>query len=167
MSDLPLITRLAKLFEPHNSDEDEETDEVDEPQTLGECIAILKETKDVFVSLVKSPTEFVQGTLKKFLDTVPDTAADTCIVQKGDVTVIQDAIDSIQDLHHEAHRGQDMILQMCGICDEWKAGNAICEAMRLVIALLDDILDHASMSGVTDIAIAHELGELMYQRSDY
>ncbi|KAG2746069.1 hypothetical protein P692DRAFT_20820443 [Suillus brevipes Sb2] len=165
-SNLPLIARVAKLFEPHDSDEDEETEEVDEPQTLAECLAILKEAKDKFVLLVKSPTEFIQVVLKNFLDTIPDDA-DTHTIKKGDITVIQDAINSIEDLHRESHRGQDMILQMCGVCNEWKAGNEICQAMRLVVAQLDDILIHASVSGVTEIAIAHELGELMYQQSDY
>lgn len=116
--------------------------------------------------VVKSPTEFIQGVLKNFLDTIPDDA-DTHTFKKGDITVIQDAIHSIENLHCESHRGLDMILQMCGVCDEWKAGNEICLAMRLVVAQLDDILIHASVSGVTEIAIAHELGELMYQQSDY
>ncbi|KAG1794442.1 uncharacterized protein HD556DRAFT_1443004 [Suillus plorans] len=166
-SDLPLITRVAKLFEPHDSDSDNETEGMDEPQTLAECLAILKETKDAFVSLVKSPTEFVQGVLMKFLDTIPDDAAETRTIQKGDITTIQDAINSIEDLHCEVHRGLDTILEMCGVCDEWKAGNDICQSMRLVVTQLDDILCHASMSGVTEVAIAYELGELMYQRNDY
>ncbi|KAG2354445.1 hypothetical protein BDR07DRAFT_1382243 [Suillus spraguei] len=108
-SNLPLIAQVAKLFEPHDSDEDEETEEVDELQTLAECLTILKETKDKFVLVVKLPTEFIQ---------------DTHTIKKGNITVIQDTIDSIKDLH----------------CD---------------------------VSGVTEIAIAHELGELMYQQSDY
>ncbi|KAG1780891.1 hypothetical protein EV702DRAFT_1042600 [Suillus placidus] len=119
-------------------------------QTLAECLAILKDTKDVFVSLVKSPAKFAQGVLKKFLDTIPDDAAETHMIQKGDITIIQDTINSIKDLHCEVHRGLDTILEMCGVCDEWKAGNDICQSM--------------SMLGVTEIAIAYEMGELMYQR---
>ncbi|KAG1898334.1 uncharacterized protein F5891DRAFT_981973 [Suillus fuscotomentosus] len=139
-SDLPLIARVAKCFEPHDSHSDDETEGVDAPQTLAECLAILKEAKDAFVLLVKLPTEFVQDVLKKFLDTMPDDsdAAGTSI-QKGDITIIQDTINSIKDLHCEVHRGLDTILQMCGVCDEWKA----------------------------EIAIAYELGELMYQQNDY
>ncbi|KAG1809031.1 hypothetical protein EV424DRAFT_1350177 [Suillus variegatus] len=123
-------------------------------QTLAECLAILKETKDVFVSLVKSPTEFAQGVLKKLLATtsIPDDAAETRTTQKCDITVIQDAINSIEDLHCEVHRGLDAILEMCGVCDEWKAGNDICQSM--------------SMSGISEVAITYELGELMYQRND-
>lgn len=122
----------------------------------------------MFVSLVKSPTEFAQGVLKKLLATtsIPDDAAETRTTQKCDITVIQDAINSIEDLHCEVHRGLDAILEMCGVCDEWKAGNDICQSMRLVVTQLDDILCHASMSGISEVAIAYELGELMYQRND-
>ncbi|KAG1775721.1 hypothetical protein EV702DRAFT_1046627 [Suillus placidus] len=151
-----------------NECDDKETEGMDEPQTLAECLAILKETKDVFVSLVKSPAKFAQGVLKKFLNTIPDDAAETRTIQKGDITVIQDTINSIEDLHCKVHRGLDTILEMCGVCNEWKAGNNICQSMRRASGPWAHVAISSMMTdGPGGILFPMETGGPMYANDIY
>ena len=128
--------------------------------TLAECIAIVKEAKDELVALTKTPRAFAQGILSEYVGTMPD---DDDSEEPGDMPIFERAIDSVEDIHEKAHRGQDMILQMCGVCDEWWAADAICWGIRCVISCVEDLMCHALL-GNADLAIAHEHRELMFQQ---
>ncbi|KAJ8579840.1 hypothetical protein M405DRAFT_869918 [Rhizopogon salebrosus TDB-379] len=102
---------------------DNSPDDRYEPSTLAECIAIVKEAKDELVALTKTPHAFAQGILSEYVETMPD---DDESEEPGDMSIFERAIDSVEDIHGKAHHGQDMILQMCGICDEWWAADEVC-----------------------------------------
>ncbi|KIJ15286.1 hypothetical protein PAXINDRAFT_155650 [Paxillus involutus ATCC 200175] len=131
--------------------------------TLEECLFIVKHTKDQLVVHAKSPQAFAEEILNQYIESMPanDEEEDS---GSGDIGIIKRAIEMVASIHVEAHRGQDTIYQMCGVCPEWQASNEACQLMKLVISLLEDILCLA-MLGASVLAEVHFLGELMFQRN--
>ncbi|KIJ14162.1 hypothetical protein PAXINDRAFT_13076 [Paxillus involutus ATCC 200175] len=131
--------------------------------TLEQCLFIVKHTKDRLVAHAKSPQAFTEEILNQYIESMPadDEEEDS---GSGDIGIIERAIEMVASIHVEAHRGQDAIYQMCGVFPEWQASNEVCQLMKLVISLLEDILCLA-MLGASALAEAHFLGELMFQRN--
>jgi hypothetical protein len=84
--------------------------------------------------------------------------------EPGDMSIFERAIESVEDIHEKAHRGQDRILQMCGVCDEWWAADEVCWGIRYVISCVEDLMCHALL-GNADLVVAHEHCELMFQQA--
>ncbi|KIK81604.1 hypothetical protein PAXRUDRAFT_35817 [Paxillus rubicundulus Ve08.2h10] len=119
--------------------------------TLEECLFIIKHTKDRLVAHAKSPQAFAEELLNQYIDSVPanDEEEDS---GSGDIGIIEGEIEMVASIHIEAHRGQDTIYQI----------NEVCQLMKLVISLLEDILCLAILSA-SALAEVHFLRELMFQ----
>ncbi|KAG2106955.1 uncharacterized protein F5147DRAFT_653553 [Suillus discolor] len=85
--------------------------------TLSECLALVKTTKDETVQFVKTLS-------------APDTTVET--TGRSDITIIEKAIEKLEDFSDNAHRGLDWIYERCGICDEW---HAVDESMSILAIL--------------------------------
>lgn len=106
---------------------------------------------------VKVPCKFIEGILDAYTKTMPDVPG-----EYGDTKILEEAISGLEVFLDRASRGQDAILQLCGINDEWRAANGVCMFMRDIMGMVEDILYHA-LSGDSDLAVAYIEGELLYQ----
>ncbi|KAG1836191.1 hypothetical protein C8R48DRAFT_783002 [Suillus tomentosus] len=107
--------QLRKDRNTHRNDEDHSDDDGQESiDTLPDCIAMVKLAKDDFMQHIKSPQTFIVGVLAKYTKSIPDTPE-----LHGDREILTCAMSSIEDFLDRASRGQDGILQLCGINDEW------------------------------------------------
>ncbi|KAH7903154.1 hypothetical protein BJ138DRAFT_1120663 [Hygrophoropsis aurantiaca] len=147
------------------SDDD---DELSDLSSLADCIATVTYAKDELLELVGSPRAFVSTVLQEFIATMYDTDVDSMEDDNsdGDLSVIEGAIASVETIHEKGHKGQARIYETWGVCAEWYAADEVCKGMRFVITMLEDLLCYA-MLGASDLAEAHMLGELMYQKLDY
>ncbi|KAG2138408.1 uncharacterized protein EDB93DRAFT_1106371 [Suillus bovinus] len=82
---------------------------------------------------------------------------------QGDKSVFKHAIENFENFIDRANSGLDGILQMCGICEEWRAADAICKFMREMVGMVEDILLHLADGGDGELVIAFMEGELWYQ----
>ncbi|KIK42785.1 hypothetical protein CY34DRAFT_66854, partial [Suillus luteus UH-Slu-Lm8-n1] len=126
--------------------------------TLSDCIALVKLAKDDFMQYIKSPQMFVVGVLAEYTKSIPDTPEG-----HGDREILTRAMSSIDDFLDRASRGQDGILQLCGVNDEWRAADQVCRCMRDTIAMVEDIYCLTLSDGDSGLAEAHFLGGLLYQ----
>jgi hypothetical protein len=70
---------------------------------------------------------------------------------------------SIKDFLDRASWGQDGILQLCGVCDEWQATDQVCRSMRNTITMVEDIYYHVLSDGDAELAVVHLLKGFLYQ----
>ncbi|KAI6151213.1 hypothetical protein BKA82DRAFT_4353069 [Pisolithus tinctorius] len=133
--------------------------------TLSTSLAMVKDAKDELVAYAPAPRSFVEGILGKYIDSMPDDSDDelTAKSSTGDLSVIEDAIATVEKIHSKALKGQVAIYEMCGVCPEWRASEQVCSGIRELTILLEDILCLA-MEGTSTLAEAHFLGELAYQK---
>lgn len=124
---------------------------------------MVKEANDEFEKLSRSPREFVEGILAKYVATLPLDDLNASGKAKGDLKIIEVAIADLQEIGRRARRGQDAIYARCGVCPEWQASEHLSHSIHVVIACLEDILCLA-MQGVSALAEADFLGELMYMQ---
>ncbi|KAH7916997.1 hypothetical protein BV22DRAFT_1135799 [Leucogyrophana mollusca] len=142
---------------------DENDSDDSDDMTLAQCLAIVKEAKDDLIALTGAPRSFVEGVLQEFVATMDCESSDN---SDGDLNILDRALASIETIHDKAHKGQDKIYEMCGLCVEWHAADVVCKGIRNVVAMLEDIYCLA-MQGGAELAEAHMLGELMYQKYDH
>ncbi|KAG1796738.1 uncharacterized protein HD556DRAFT_1441437 [Suillus plorans] len=105
----------------HQEDEDgkdgSDDDHEESLETLAECIAVVKYAKDDFVQYIqRSPQTFTIGVFAEYTKSIPDAPG-----SHGDREIFQRAISSIEEFLARGTQGQDGILQLCGVCDEWRA----------------------------------------------
>ncbi|KIN97246.1 hypothetical protein M404DRAFT_32467 [Pisolithus tinctorius Marx 270] len=126
---------------------------------------MVKDAKDELVAYAPAPRSFVEGILRKYIDSMPDNSDDELTVKSltGDLSIIEDAIATVEKIHSKALKGQVAIYEMCGVCPEWRASEQVCSGIRELTILLEDILCLA-MEGTSTLAEAHFLGELAYQK---
>ncbi|KAG1888679.1 hypothetical protein F4604DRAFT_1915720 [Suillus subluteus] len=148
-----LAKRRERYHANKNSQEDDDgsndqhmNDHLDDHQelleTLADCIAIVKYAKDNFIQHVRSPQTFTLGVFAEYTKSIPDTPGG-----HGDREILKRAMSDIENFLDRATRGQDSILQLCGICDEWRAADQVCWSMRDTIAMVEDIYCHALSDG--------------------
>lgn len=106
----------------------------------------------------RSPQRFTTGVFTKYTQSFPDAPR-----SHGDREIFQRAISSIENFLTRATRGQDGILQLCGVCDEWRAADQVCRSMKDTIAMVEDIYCHALCDGDAQLAVVHFLGGFLYQ----
>ncbi|KAG1844276.1 hypothetical protein C8R48DRAFT_780332 [Suillus tomentosus] len=138
------------------------------PTTLAECLEIVRDAKDELIGLavLPGPYAYVEHILAKYVTTIPRECFNIETVDHsdpGDPSVIDDAILKVQGIYEKAFLGQDSILDMCGVCDEWRAADEVCQAIRRVITYLEDVSWNVSQ-GSTHLAIAHVGQTLKYQK---
>ncbi|KAG1857779.1 hypothetical protein F4604DRAFT_1931263 [Suillus subluteus] len=142
-----------------NDGSDECASDADESiGTLAECIAVVKYAKDDFMAHIKSPQKFTLGVFAEYTKSIPDAPG-----THGDREILKRAMSSIEDFLDRASRGQDGILQLCGVCDEWRAAEQVCTSMRDTIAMVEDIYCHALSDGDAELAVVHLLKGFLYQ----
>ncbi|KAG1897605.1 uncharacterized protein F5891DRAFT_1191809 [Suillus fuscotomentosus] len=132
-------------------------------ETLADCIAMVKYAKDDFMQYVRSPRTFTLGVFAEYTKSIPDTPGG-----HGDREIFKCAMSSIEDFLERATRGQGDILQLCGVCDEWRTADQVCWGMSDTIAMVDDIYCHALTDGDAELAVVHFLKGFLYQNyNDY
>ncbi|KAG2045965.1 hypothetical protein BDR06DRAFT_977824 [Suillus hirtellus] len=136
--------------------------------TLAECLEIVQDAKDELIGLavLPGPYAYVEHILTKYVATIPRECFNIETVNcsdPGDPSVIDNAILKVQGIYEKAFLGQDSILDMCGVCDEWRAADEVCQAICRVITYLEDVSWNVSQ-GSTHLAIAHVGQTLKYQK---
>ncbi|KAG1811604.1 hypothetical protein EV424DRAFT_1349622 [Suillus variegatus] len=130
-------------------------------ETLQDCIAAVKHAKDNFMAYIKAPRRFFDLLVDEYSKTMPDP--ELYPTGHGDKSVFEHAIESFENFIDRANSGLDGILQMCGICDEWRAADAVCKFMREMVGMVEDILLRLAEGGDSELAVAFMEGELWYQ----
>ncbi|KAG1843692.1 hypothetical protein C8R48DRAFT_780533 [Suillus tomentosus] len=157
-----ILARWRQLRKDTNirDDDDNHSDDGDEEpiDTLSDCIAVVKHAKDDFMQHIKSPQAFIISVSAKYTKSIPDTP-----ISHGDRDILKDAMSSIENFLDRASQGQDGILTLCGVSDEWRAADQVCRRMRDTIAMIEDIYCLTLSDGDSGLAEAHFLGELLYQ----
>ncbi|KAG2125359.1 uncharacterized protein EDB93DRAFT_1258223 [Suillus bovinus] len=148
-----ILAKRREIYHAANDDHDESL------ETLADCIAVVKYAKDDFMQHIQqSPQIFTIGVFTEYTKSFPDAPG-----SHGDREIFQRAISSIEDFLTRATRGQDGILQLCGVCDEWRAADQVCRSMKDTIAMVEDIYCHAVRDGDAELAVIHFLGGFLYQ----
>ncbi|KAG1785651.1 uncharacterized protein HD556DRAFT_1450515 [Suillus plorans] len=138
------------------------SDDEDEPiETLQDCIAMVKYAKDDFMTHIKAPRRFFDLLVDEYSKTMPDP--ELYPTGSRDRSVFERAITNFEDFLDRANRGLDGILQMCGVCNKWRAAEGICKFMREMIGMVEDILLRLAEGGDGELAAAFIEGELWYQ----
>ncbi|KAG1905397.1 uncharacterized protein F5891DRAFT_976335 [Suillus fuscotomentosus] len=122
--------------------------------TLARCLEIVQDAKDELIGLamLPGPYAYVEHILAKYVATIPHECFD-----------IETVDHSNPGIYEKVFLGQDSILDMCGVCDEWRVADEVCQAIRHVIAYLEDVSWNVSQ-GSTHLAIAHVGQMLKYQK---
>lgn len=134
--------------------------------TLSDCLGIVREAKDELIALAATPVGYVERILRQYVASVPSDSDGEAPIDRrdGDISIIKDAIWTVEKIHEKAHRGQDKIWDTCGVCDEWRAADEVCRAIRRLLAYLQDVLWHLERS-YGELACAFVAKELMYQNN--
>lgn len=103
------------------------------------------------------PGAFVQGVFQEYVKTLDNSA-------KGDVTILDTPLATVQGLLDRVIPIQDQILNFCGISPEWRVVDSVSRFLRTIIAYLEDILCMLTCDGPSELALAHSMGEFMYQK---
>ncbi|KIK35110.1 hypothetical protein CY34DRAFT_17242 [Suillus luteus UH-Slu-Lm8-n1] len=93
---------------------------------------MVKYAKDDFMAHIKSPRRFFDLLMDKYSKTMPDPNLDP--TRHGDKSIFEHTIENFKNFIDKANGRLDGILQMCGICDEWCAADAICKFMREMLS---------------------------------
>ncbi|KAG2083884.1 hypothetical protein BD769DRAFT_1397872 [Suillus cothurnatus] len=169
---------IARALHGYDDDEDEDepetsdnsSDEVEENDDdtclhlpdLPECLITIKWIKDNMLSLINEPCAFTEALLLQFVRSITytDDRADN-----GDQTIITNMDAKVQDLLNQAIPIQDEIHNCCGsLAAEYHAANTVCRYLSTTLAYLEDIEYYFDIGGISELCIAHSMGELMYQK---
>lgn len=133
---------------------------------LGDCPRCQGWDELIGLAVLPGPYAYVEHILTKYVAMVPHECFNIETVDRdnpGDPSIIDDAIMKVKGIYEKAYCGQDTILDMCRVCDEWRAVDEVCQAIRCVMAYLEDVLWNVRQ-GTTTLAIAHMSGALKYQK---
>ncbi|KAG2134929.1 uncharacterized protein EDB93DRAFT_1107253 [Suillus bovinus] len=127
--------------------------------TLHDCIAAVKHAKGDFMAYVKAPRRFFDFLVDEYSKTMPDPKLYP--TRQGDKSVFEHAIENFENFIDRANSRLDGILQMCGICEEWRAADAVCKFMREIVGIVEDILLHLADGRDGELVIAFMEGHPM------
>ncbi|KAG1878130.1 hypothetical protein DFJ58DRAFT_720874 [Suillus subalutaceus] len=156
---------LAKALGYDDDKDDTTTSEIetsdDENKLLDlpECLLALKNIKDEMLELVQEPRAFTEGILTQYVKSLPDDG-----YSKGDTSIVKTAKDKIEGLLHHATPAQDLIKDFCGVSDQSRAAESVTRFLSTTLAYLDDIQFFLDIEGLSELTVAHSMGELMYQK---
>jgi hypothetical protein len=126
------------------------------------CLLAMKRIKDDMVSLINEPCAFTEALLLQFVRSIAytDDRADN-----GDQTIITSMVAKVRALLNQAIPIQDEIHEYCGsLAAEYRAANTVCRYLNTTLSYLEDIEYYFDVEGVSQICVAHSMGELMYQK---
>jgi len=129
---------------------------------LLECLITIKWIKDDMLSLINEPCAFTEALLLQFVRSITytDDRADN-----GDQTIITNMDAKVRDLLNQAIPIQDEIHNFCGsLAAEYHATNTVCCYLSTTLAYLEDIEYYFNIGGISELCVAHSMGELMYQK---
>ncbi|KAG1784381.1 uncharacterized protein HD556DRAFT_1451835 [Suillus plorans] len=162
---------IARALHGYDSDEDGDEPETgnfsdieendDPPSDLTGCLLTLKMIKDEMVSLITEPCAFAEGVLLQFVNSITytDDRADN-----GDKTIVTNMTATVQGLLNRSITVQDQILTFCGVSAEFRAADTVTRYLSTTLAYLEDIEFFLDVEGVSELCVAHSMGELMYQK---
>ncbi|KAI5988851.1 hypothetical protein F5J12DRAFT_786788 [Pisolithus orientalis] len=80
----------------------------------------MQDAKDKLVAYALAPQSFIEGILRKYIDSMPDDSDDELAAKSltGDLSIIEDTIATVEKIHSKALKGQVAIYEMCGVCPE-------------------------------------------------
>lgn len=122
----------------------------------------MKRIKDDMVSLIDEPCAFTEAVLLQFVRSITytDDRADN-----GDQTIVTNMVAKVRALLNQAIPIQDEIHEYCGsLAAEYQAANLVCRYLNTTLGYLEDIEYYFDMEGISEICVAHSMGELMYQK---
>ncbi|KIK32549.1 hypothetical protein CY34DRAFT_18966 [Suillus luteus UH-Slu-Lm8-n1] len=124
------------------------------------CLLALKSIKDEMLALIQEPCAFTEGVLLQYVKTLPDDPHG-----KGDTSIVKTAKAEVEALLRRATPAVDLIKDFCGIVsDEYRAADSVSRFLSTALAYLDDIQFFVDIEGLTELTVAHSMGELMYQK---
>lgn len=127
------------------------------------CLVAIKRIKDDMLSLIDDPRAFTEALLLQFVKSITytDDRADN-----GDKTIVTNMVAKVRDLLNQAVPIQDEIHNYCGsLAAEFCAANTVCRYLNTTLAYLEDIEYYFDVEGISEICVAHSMGELMYQKA--
>ncbi|KAG1893315.1 uncharacterized protein F5891DRAFT_1196546 [Suillus fuscotomentosus] len=148
--------------ETGNSSDIEEND--DSLSDLTGCLLTLKGIKDEMLSLITEPRAFAEGALLQFVNSIVYT---NDRADNGDRTIVTNMIVTVQGLLNHSIPIQDKILNFCGVSAEFHAANTVTRYLSTTLAYLEDIDFYIHVEGVSELCVAHWMGELMYQKGSH
>ncbi|KAG1889814.1 uncharacterized protein F5891DRAFT_1198291 [Suillus fuscotomentosus] len=143
------------LSEPETSDDENDALSIDLPS----CLLAFKSIKDEMLVLIGEPCAFTESLLLQYVKSLPDE-----VHGKGDTSIIQNAKTEVERLLRRATRVQDQIIIFCGVSTESRATESVSRFLSTTLAYIDDIQYFLDIEGLTELTVAHSMGELMYQK---
>ncbi|KAG1788970.1 uncharacterized protein HD556DRAFT_1447443 [Suillus plorans] len=134
-------------------------DENDKLSDLPGCLLALKEIKDEMLELVREPCAFTETILLWYVKSLPDDG-----YGKGDPSIIETAKAKVEGLLRRATPVHDLIKDSCGVSDQSRAAESVSRYLSTALAYLDDIQYFLDIEGISELTVAHSMGELMYQK---
>ncbi|KAG1877465.1 hypothetical protein F4604DRAFT_1924095 [Suillus subluteus] len=134
-------------------------DENDKLSDLPECLLALKSIKDEMLALVQEPCAFTEGILLQYIKSLLDDGHG-----KGDTLIVETAKSKVEGLLHRMTHVQDQIMNFCGVLPKSRAAESVSCFLSTALAYLDDIQFFLNIEGVSELMVAHSMGELMYQK---
>ncbi|KAG1794594.1 uncharacterized protein HD556DRAFT_1307959 [Suillus plorans] len=144
--------------ETGNSSDIEEND--DSLLDLTGCLLTLKGIKDEMLSLITEPRAFSEGALLQFVNSIVYT---NDRADNGDQTIVTNMIVTVRGLLNRSIPVQDKILNFCGVSAKFRAADTVTCYLSTTLAYLEDIEFFIHVEGVSELCVAHSMGELMYQ----
>ncbi|KAG1781017.1 hypothetical protein EV702DRAFT_1193858 [Suillus placidus] len=138
--------------------DDDENDELSDLDLPG-CLLALKGIKDEMLALVPEPCAFTEGILLRYVRSLPDEGRG-----KGDTSIIENARAQVEGLLRRATPMVDSIKDFCGVSDESRAADSVSRFLSTALAYLDDIQYFLDIEGISELTVAHSMGEMMYQK---
>ena len=128
---------------------------------------MVKEAKDELVEYAPAPRSFIEKLLGEYIDSMPSDLDNEFGAKSstGDLTIIETALAKVEKIQAKAQKGQVSVYEMCGVCPEWRATEQVCQGVRELIVMIEDILCLA-LQGTSTLAEAYFLGKLAYQKYD-
>ncbi|KAG1800501.1 hypothetical protein EV424DRAFT_1352146 [Suillus variegatus] len=142
------------------SETEADDDENDQLFNLPECLLAIKNIKDEMLALVSEPCAFTEGVLLQYVKSLPDDGNG-----KGDTLIVNTPKLKVEALLRRAIRAQDQITNFCGVsAAESRAAESVLHYLNTMLGYLDDIQYFLNIEGISELTIAHSMGELMYQK---
>ncbi|KAG1809055.1 hypothetical protein EV424DRAFT_1543203 [Suillus variegatus] len=143
------------LSELETSDDENDALSIDLPS----CLLAFKSIKDEMLMLIGEPCAFTESLLLQYVKSLPDE-----VHGKGDTSIIQNAKTEVERLLRRATRVQDQIIIFCGVSTESRATESVSRFLSTTLAYIDDVQYFLDIEGLTELTVAHSMGELMYQK---
>ncbi|KAG2737171.1 hypothetical protein P692DRAFT_20883900 [Suillus brevipes Sb2] len=141
--------------EPETSDDENDALSIDLPS----CLLAFKSIKDEMLVLIREPCAFTENLLLQYVKSLPDD-----VHGKGNTSIIQNAKTEVEHLLRRATQVQDQILIFCGVSTESRATESVSRFLSTTLAYIDDVQYFLDIEGLTELTVAHSMGELMYQK---